>query len=228
MRILVAEDEHRIAQSIQKGLVLEMMTVDVVYDGMTAYERAAEGTYDVIILDLMLPEKNGIEVCRELRQDGVHTPIIMLTAKGQVEDRVAGLQAGADDYVTKPFSFEELLARVRAVARRPHALSSHLLRVADLELDTERFTVTRQQQPILLSQKEFRLLEYFIRHAHQIISKDQLIAHVWDYDSDILPNTVEVYIRNLRRKIDQPFAKETPLLQTIRGFGYRLGGARIA
>jgi DNA-binding response OmpR family regulator len=170
----------------------------------------------------MLPGKDGVSVCKELRQNSVHTPIIMLTAKSQLNDTVVGLDSGADDYLTKPFSFEELLARLRAITRRPRKANSNMLKVGGLCLDRKTFDVERDGKKISLSNKEFSLLEYMLRNPNRILSKNQIITHVWDYDADILPNTVEVYIRNLRKKIDFPFPKNSPLIHTIRGFGYKV------
>lgn len=223
MRILIVEDEHRIAQSIKKGLEQEHFAVDVAYDGLDGFDLATTEEYDLILLDLMLPGKDGRSICQELRQKSINTPILVLTAKGQVEDKVTLLNIGADDYLTKPFSFDELLARVRALCRRPKNSLSNILSVDGLSLDTTTYTVSRDGSQISLSGKEFALLEFFLRHPRQILRKERIIGHVWDYDSDILPNTVEVYIKNLRRKIDSPFPKKKPLLTTIRGFGYKLG-----
>lgn len=223
MRILAVEDEHRIANSIKKGLELERYAVDVAYNGLDGYDLATSEDYDLIILDLMMPGMDGLEICSELRKKNIHTPIIILTARGQTEDKVKGLDAGADDYLTKPFSFEELLARIRALSRRPKNSLDTVITLDDLTLNTKTYEVTRGDRRITLSSKEFSLLEYLIRHSHQIIKKDQIISHVWNYDADILPNTVEVYIKNLRNKIDAPFTKSKPLINTIRGFGYKLG-----
>lgn len=223
MRILVVEDEHRIAGSIKKGLEQERYAVDVVYDGTTGYDLAASEEYDLIILDLMLPGMDGMAICKKLRSEKNHTPILMLTAKGQIQDKITGLDSGADDYLVKPFSFEELLARIRALSRRPKQALSEKLTVADLTLDTKLFIVNRSDNTIQLSGKEFSLLEYLMRNSGKILTKDQIIAHVWDYEADILPNTVEVYIRNLRQKIDLPFKNKKPLIQTVRGFGYKIG-----
>ncbi len=223
MRILVVEDEHRIANSIKKGLEQERYVVDVAYNGSDGFDLASTEDYDVIILDLLLPKMDGLKVCRKLREEGKHTPILILTAKGQIQDKVTGLDSGADDYLTKPFSFEELLARIRALTRRPKNSLPVVLTVEDLQLNTQNFEVKRGKQIILLSNKEFSLLEYLMRHAHQTLTKEQIISHVWDYDADILPNTVEVYIRNLRRKIDLPFKDKKALLHTVRGFGYKIG-----
>jgi len=222
MRILVVEDEHRIANAIKRGLEQETYAVDAVYGGNEGYDMASTEDYDLIILDLMLPEMDGITICRQLRQNKIHTPILMLTAKGQIEDRVQGLDSGADDYLTKPFSFEELLARIRALSRRPKVAFNETLAVGDLNLNTKLFHVERGGRSISLSSKEFSLLEYLMRNANKILTKDQIIDHVWDYDADILPNTVEVYIRNLRNKIDFPFKNKKNLIRTVRGFGYKI------
>lgn len=223
MRILVIEDEHRIAGSIKKGLEQEHYAVDVAYTGTDGYDLASTEEYDLIILDLMLPEMDGLELCNNLRKNHIHTPILVLTAKGQTRDKITGLDTGADDYMTKPFSFEELLARIRALIRRPQNVLAAVLKVEDLTLDTKSFEVKRGASRIVLSSKEFSLLEYLMRHSGVILTKEQIISHVWDYNSDILPNTVEVYIKNLRNKIDKPFNKSTPLIRTMRGFGYKIG-----
>lgn len=223
MRILVVEDEHKIANSIKKGLEQESYAVDVVYTGDEGLDLASGEEYDLLILDILLPEINGVEICRKLREQQIHTPVLMLTAKGQISDKVEGLDAGADDYLTKPFAFEELLARVRALIRRPHNSSGTVLTVEDLSLDTVTYEVKRGDKEIRVSSKEFALLEYLLRHPNRTLSKDQIIGHVWNYDSDILPNTVEVYIGYLRNKIDKPFPKKPALIHTNRGFGYRLG-----
>ena len=223
MRILVVEDEHRIANSIKKGLEQERYAVDVSYTGTDGFDMASTETYDLIILDIMLPEMNGIEICRELRKNHIHFPILMLTAKGQTEDKVNGLDAGADDYMTKPFSFDELLARVRALTRRQSVVIDEELKVNDLEIDPKKFTVKRSGRIIQLSNKEFNLLEFLVRNKNNIVTKDQIISHLWNYDADILPNTIEVYIKNLREKIDRSFINKKPLIQTVRGFGYKIG-----
>ena len=223
MRILIVEDEHRIANSIKKGLEQERYAVDVAYTGTDGYDLASTEDYDLILLDIMLPEMNGIEICKELRKNKIHIPILMLTAKGQTEDKVVGLDAGADDYMTKPFSFDELLARVRALTRRKGTIVNTNLSVEDLVLDKKLFSVKRDGQEIKLSSKEFSLLEYLLANKKTIVTKDQIITHVWDYDADILPNTIEVYIKNLRNKIDKPFNNKKPLINTIRGFGYKIG-----
>lgn len=223
MRILVVEDEHRIANSIKKGLEQEHYAVDVAYSGTDGFDLASSEDYDLIVLDLMLPGMDGLEVCRKLREEKNHTPILILTAKGQTQDKVKGLDNGADDYLTKPFSFEELLARMRALSRRPKNSINTVLVVEDLELNTQTFEVKRSGEIIRLSSKEFTLLEYLMRNSGQTLPKQKIINHVWDYDADILPNTVEVYIRNLRRKIDLPFKSKKVLIHTLRGFGYKVG-----
>jgi len=224
MRILVVEDEHKIANSIKKGLEQESYAVDLAYDGEDGFGLAATEDYDLIILDLMLPKMDGMEICAKLRQEEkVHTPILILTAKDQVEDKVNGLNLGADDYLTKPFSFAELLARIRALSRRPKNGLNTVLTVKDLSLDSLSFEVKRAGKKIDLSKKEFALLEYLLRHKGRILSKEQIINHVWDYDADILPNTLEVYIGYLRNKIDKPFKNKPLLIQTVRGFGYKIG-----
>lgn len=223
MRILVIEDDHKIANAIKKGLSQESFAVDVSYDGKDGLGQALTIDYDLIVLDRMLPEVDGINICRAIRDKKIKTPILILTAKDKVSDRVEGLNAGADDYLTKPFAFEELLARVRALLRRPQEVNSTTLKIEDLTLDTSTYEVKRGNDMINLSSKEFALLEYIMRNPSRILTKDNLIAHVWDYDADILPNTVEVYIGYLRNKIDKPFPKKPQLLNTVRGFGYKIG-----
>jgi len=221
VRILVVEDEHKIANSIKKGLELENFAVDVVYDGASGYDYASSEEYDVIVLDLMLPGIDGLTITQKLRQKSIQTPILILTAKGQVEDKVAGLNSGADDYLVKPFAFTELLARVRALLRRPQRTNGRVLKVADLTLDTVSYEVKRGNQTLKLSSREFALLEYLMRHPGIVLTKEQIINHVWNYDADILPNTVEVFIGYLRKKVDR-ISRESPLIKTVRGFGYKI------
>ncbi len=221
MRILIVEDEHRISAALKKGLEQESYAVDVAYDGNVGLDLAMGETYDLIILDRLLPGMDGIEICKLLREKNNHTPILLLTAKGQTEDKVEGLDAGADDYLVKPFAFEELLARIRALQRRPRESTGQVLELEDLSLDPKNFEVRRKGKNISLSSKEFALLEFLLRHSKRTVTKEEIISHIWDYDSDVLPNTVEVYIGYLRNKIDRPFKKK--LINTIRGFGYRLG-----
>ena len=221
MRILVVEDEHKIANAIKRGLEQERYAVDVEYDGDSGLGAALNEAYDAMIIDRMLPGSvEGMEICRQVRLANNHTPILLLTAKDQIKDRVEGLNSGADDYLILPFSFEELLARVRALMRRPAETQANVIKVADLKLDTINFEVERAGQKIDLSAKEFALLEYMMRNSGRVLSKDNIISHVWDFDSDILPNTVEVYMGYLRSKVDKPFTK--PLLHTNRGFGYSI------
>jgi len=223
MRILVVEDEPKIAQAVKKGLELKDFAVDAVFDADTGLAYASDQNYDAIVLDRMLPGSiDGVELCKKLRADGIHTPILMLTARGTIGDRVEGLNSGADDYLVKPFSFDELTARVRALLRRPPTQVGTKLKLDDLTLDTNTYQVKRGNKDIKLSHKEFALLEYMMHHPGQVITKDMIISHVWDEDADILPNTIEVYVGYLRNKIDRPFPDSKPLLQTLRGFGYKL------
>jgi DNA-binding response OmpR family regulator len=225
MRILVVEDEHRIAQAIKQGLEQESYAVDVCFDGEDGYSTAVaakDDEYDVILLDVMMPGMDGYEVCRKLRAQSIHTPILMLTAKDQNRDVVKGLDEGADDYLAKPFSFEVLLARVRALLRRPpDTIDGDKLMVGDLTLDPASRTVVRAGTDIHLSGKEYAILEYLLRNQGKVLSKNNIMTHVWDFDADILPNNVEVFITYLRAKVDKPF--EGPnLIHTVRGFGYKL------
>jgi DNA-binding response OmpR family regulator len=216
MRILVVEDEHKIANSIKRGFEQETWACDVAYDGEEGYDMAATEDYDVIVLDLMLPKMDGMEICKKLRKDAIHTPILMLTARGELTDRVEGLNSGADDYLVKPFAFEELLARVKALSRRPKKTNSEELKTRDLSLNTNTFEVKKAGKNVELSRKEFALLEYLMRNTGRVVSKENIISHVWDYESDILPNTVEVFIGYLRDKLGGNYIK------TVRGFGYKL------
>ncbi len=222
MKLLLIEDEPKIAHAMKRGLEQEHSTVEVCTDGPSGLASATADEYDVIILDRMLPGgMDGLEVCEKIRADGVKTPVLMLTAKGQIRDRVEGLNAGADDYLVKPFSFEELLARLRALTRRPHTINGTVLHAGDLILDTVSYEVRRNSKTISLSQTEYALLEYMLRNKNRVLSKDNIINHVWDFDANILPNTVEAYIGYLRNKIDKPF-KGKVLIHTVRGFGYKL------
>ena len=216
MRLLVVEDDHKIANAIRKGLEQENFAVDVSYDSDDGYGMAVTVEYDAIVLDYMLPgSRDGLKICEDLRAENNHTPILFLTAKDQIRDKINGLNAGADDYLVKPFSFEELLARVRALLRRPNVTTNPILKVGDLTLDPNKSLVTRGDVEIQLSSKEFALLEYLMRNAGQVLSKDIII------DADILPNTVEVFIGYLRNKIEKPF-KAGKLIHTVRGFGYKI------
>lgn len=223
MRILLVEDEHKIANSIKQGLEQELYAVDVAYDGTAGFDLAAGEDFDLIILDRLLPGMEGSEITKKLRIQNIHTPILMLTAKGQISDKVEGLDSGADDYLSKPFAFEELLARIRALIRRPKERLSEVLKIDGLSLNTLNYEVIRENKKIKLSKKEFSLLEYLLRHPNQILKKEQIINHVWSYEEDILPNTVEVYIGYLRNKIDRPFDHKQTLIHTVRGFGYKIG-----
>lgn len=224
MRILIVEDEHKIANSIKQGLEQEKYTVDVAYDGEQGLDLALTEEYNVIILDRLLPKVEGVEIVKQIRKNNIHIPILFLTAKGQLEDKVEGLNMGADDYLTKPFAFTELLARIRALIRRPQKTESSILTVDDLTLDANSYNVERNKKEIVLSNKEFTLLEYLMRRPGRIIKKEQIMNHVWNYDANVLPNSVEVYIKHLRDKIDKAFPNRPQLIHTERGFGYRLGG----
>ena len=220
MRILLVEDDTAIARLLKEGLEDEAYAVDVAYDGDEGYRTATADEYDVIILDVMLPEMNGYKACRALRKDGNQTPILILTARGAEQDIVEGLDMGADDYLAKPFSFDVLLARLRALLRRPNEKLEEVLRVGDLTLDPSLKKVTRSSREISLTAKEYSVLEYLMRNAGKVLSKEQIISHVWDFDADVLPNNVELFIMFLRRKIDKPF--DSKLIHTVPGFGYKL------
>lgn len=223
MRILVVEDEHKIANFIKTGLELETWAVDVAYDGEDGLGLATTEKYDVIILDLMLPKMSGMEVCTNLRQkEGIHTPILILTAKGATDDKVEGLNAGADDYLVKPFVFAELVARVRALGRRPSHQESQEYSIDNLRIDTVKHEVYRGDKKLSLSKKEYALLEYLMKSKACVKNKDEIIQNVWSYEDDILPNTVEVYINYLREKVDKPFPEFKPVIKTVRGFGYKV------
>lgn len=220
MRILVVEDDRKVAAFIQKGLSEEQYVVDVCHDGATAVASAKAAEYDAVILDILLPRKNGFTVCAELRAQGVHAPIIMLTAKDALEDKIQGLDAGADDYLTKPFSFAELLARLRALFRRTTAPGGPRLRLADLELDPASRAVTRGGRKIALTGREYALLEFLLRNQGRVLSETRILEHVWDLGHDPGTNLVSVYVYHLRNKIDKGF--ERRLLRTVRGAGFLL------
>jgi len=223
MRVLIVEDEHKIANALKKGLEQETFAVDVTYTASDGFGMVAITTYDLIILDRMLPDFDGVDLLKSIRAKNIQTPVLFLTAKDSVTERVKGLDAGADDYLTKPFAFEELLSRLRALLRRPPNTKETVLRYLDLELDPATFVVRRAGQEIGLTTKEFALLEYLIRNPERVLTKDMIINHVWDYDADVLPNTVEVYMGYLRAKVDRPFKNSPPLIITRRGFGYIFG-----
>lgn len=216
MKILVVEDEYKIGSGIKRGLEQENFVVDLAFDGEQGYDLGLSNDYDIIVLDLMLPKLSGGEVCKKLRNENNHTPILMLTALGEISNKVEGLNSGADDYLVKPFAFEEFIARVRALSRRPHQSQNQEFRIGNLELNTTTFEVKKDGEMIELSKKEFSLLEYLMRNVGRVVSKENIIAHVWDYESDILPNTVEVFIGYLRNKIGKD------IIKTVRGFGYKL------
>lgn len=220
MRLLIVEDEKKIADLVKKGLEQEAFAVDVAYDGSYGYDLASTEDYDLVILDLMLPGMDGLEICKKLRQSGKTEPILMLTARGSVGDKVHGLTTGADDYLAKPFAFEELLARIKALTRRPKQFLPTILNASDLAINTDTFEVKRGGKEITLSKKEFALLSFLIRNKNQVVSKGQILSKVWDFESEVLPNIVEVYIGYLRDKIDKPFNR--PLIKTVRGFGYKI------
>ena len=217
MKLLVVEDEHKIANSLKKGFEQESFICDVAYDGESGYDLASSEEYDLIVLDIMLPKKNGISILRDLRRDGIHTPILMLTAKGEMDNKLEGFNSGADDYLVKPFSFEELVARVKALSRRPNEIRSEIVKIKDLQIDTKNQEVKKLGKVIQLSKKEYQLLEYLMKNKGKIVSKDNIISHVWDYEAEILPNTVEVFVKYLRNKIGNN------MIKTIRGFGYKTG-----
>jgi two-component system, OmpR family, response regulator len=220
MRILVIEDEPKIGAALAKGLRQESYAVDLVTDGDTGLRSLMSDPYDAAIVDRMLPKLEGAELVRQARAKGITTPILMLTAKSAVADKVQGLDAGADDYLAKPFSFDELTARVRALLRRPGDTVAEKLTVATLTMDPATHSVTIGTQGIELSKTEYALLEYLMRISPRVASKDDIISHVWDFDADILPNTVEAYIGYLRNKVDRPFGGN--LIKTVRGAGYAL------
>jgi two-component system, OmpR family, response regulator len=223
MKILVVEDEQKIANALKKGLSQHSYVVDVAYNGTDGLALATTEPYDLLILDIMIPgETDGLGIVKQLRHANNSVPILMLTAKDKVLDKAHGLNSGADDYLVKPFAFIELTARVRALLRRPKESNSTILKYQDIEIDTENMTVQRNGHQISLTNTEYTLLQYMIRNPEKTLSKDTIIKHVWDYDADILPNTVEVYMGYLRKKIDIPFQKPS-LIHTRRGFGYYFG-----
>ena len=220
MRILIVDDDRRLCNIVKRGLIEEAYVVDVAYDGEEGEYLADINPYDLIILDIMMPKKDGIEVCRDLRSRNINTPIMMLTAKDVVEDRVKGLDAGADDYLVKPFAFSELLARIRALLRRESSSKSAELQVGDLVLNTRTRELWKEKRIIEMTTKEYTILEYLMRHPNMVVTRTMIEEHAWDYDFDSLSNLVDVYIRRLRRKIDD--GKKESTIQTIRGAGYRL------
>lgn len=220
MRLLLVEDEARVARFIARGLREQAYAVDLSTNGEDALYQIAVNTYDAIILDVMIPQKDGFEVCRELRATGQRVPVLMLTARDAVEDRIAGLDTGADDYLTKPFEFGELLARLRALLRRGQELRPTVINVADLTIDTRGQQARRKGRILTLTTKEYALLEYLARNAGRVMGREEIAEHVWDETFDPFSNLIEVYINRLRRKVDEPF--DTPLIYTRRGAGYVL------
>ena len=220
MRVLVVEDERRIADFISKGLSEQGYAVDVAGDGDEALQWTDIADFDAIVLDVMLPIRDGIEVCSTIRKRGLSTPILMLTARDAVEDRVRGLNSGADDYLVKPFAFAELLARLQALTRRGPLMMGPVLQVDDMLLDTTTREASRQGVRVDLTSKEYALLEYLMRHPNQVLTRTMIAEHVWNYDFDNATNVIDVHIRNLRRKIDDPFPAK--LIGTVRGVGYRI------
>ncbi|MGD0667746.1 MAG: response regulator transcription factor [Bryobacteraceae bacterium] len=223
MRILLVEDDARMAGVIGKGLREQAYAVDVARDGEEALYQAAINAYDVLVLDVLLPRKDGRAVCRELRAAGTRTPILMLTALGTVDDRVEGLDCGADDYLTKPFDFKELLARIRALLRRPLEVRPRVIRVADLTLDTGSHAARRGGKAISLTAKEYALLEFLALNENQVVGRDRIGQHVWDESFDPLSNIIDVYVKRLRGKLDAGFARR--LIHTRRGEGYMLSAS---
>ncbi len=220
MRLLVVEDQRKMADFLKKGLTEAGYSVDLAETGTAAESLAGENAYDLIVLDVMLPDQNGLDTARHLRRDGYGGPILMLTALAGTKDKVHGLDAGADDYLTKPFAFDELLARVRALLRRNTAGVASILRFADLEMDLSARRVTRATRELSLTPKEFALLEYFLRHPGRALSRTEISEHVWDVDFDSDSNVIDVYVNMLRKKVDQPFKKK--LIHTVVGAGYVL------
>jgi len=220
MRVLVVEDEDRIAEFVRNGLSEHGYAVDVARDGGEALDWADIADFDVIVLDVMLPVRDGVDVCKTLRARGLRTPILMLTARDAVEDRVLGLDSGADDYLVKPFAFAELVARLRALTRREPQGRSPVLRLGDLVLDSTTREVTRGGRLVDVTTKEYTLLEYLMRNPNQVLTRTMIAEHVWNYDFDNVTNVIDVHIRNLRRKIDDPFPAK--LIHTARGAGYRI------
>jgi len=220
VRILIVEDEHRLSNIIKKGLVEDGFAVDQAFDGEEGLYLAETEQYDLIVLDIMLPKLDGLQLCKELRRENVKTPVLMVTAKSTTEDKVAGLDSGADDYMTKPFSFIEFRSRVHALIRRSHQEISPVLKVDNLEVDPLKHSVKRGGKAINLTPKEFAVLEFLLRHKTEVVSRTMIVEHVWDYNFDGMSNVIDVFVVSLRKKIDGGFPKK--LIQTIHGVGYKV------
>jgi DNA-binding response OmpR family regulator len=222
MRLLLVEDEEQFSKVLAEGLKHKGYAVDVINDGVKGYTRISlhRTDYDLVILDLMLPGMNGLDICRQMRAEGITLPILVLTGRSEEEQKVELLNAGADDYLVKPFSFEELVARVQAILRRPKESIPSTLRVLDIELDPSQRTASRDGVPLSLTLKEFGLLEYFLRHPNQVVNREDLVAHLWDFNYESFSNVVDVHIKNLRKKLD--IGSDPSILETVRGIGYRL------
>ena len=221
MRILVVEDNHRLSSSLKMNLTHEGYSVDTAYDGQEGQDLAELTSYDLIILDILLPVKDGLEVCRQLRLRRIHTPILLLTARDSVDDRVQGLDCGADDYLVKPFALRELLARLRALLRRQQPYTNGQLEMGSLVIDSVTHSVEREGHPIDLTPKEYALLEFLMYHPNQVVTREMIEQHIWNYDFECSSNVIDVYVRRLRRKIDE--GRPVPLIHTRRGHGYVLG-----
>ena len=222
MRILIIEDEKKLALMIKRGLINEGYNVECVFDGETGEIAAETGNFDLILLDLMLPKKDGLEVCKYLRKKGLSTPVLMLTAKDSTANKITGLDYGADDYVVKPFSFEELVARIKALLRRPSIIVPEILQAGNLKLNTKTREVTHNKRVINLTKKEFSLLECFLRNPNQVLTREQILENLWGWDYEGFSNVVDAHIKNLRKKIDR--CQKGSLIETIQGTGYRLKG----
>ncbi len=221
MKLLIIEDEVRISNSLKKGFAEEEFVVETAFDGEEGQKLARTKEYDCIILDLMLPKISGLQILRTIRERKINTPVIILTAKGAVEEKVEGLEIGADDYLAKPFSFDELLARIRALIRRANQ-KEEVLKIDDLELNSREIKVTRSEENINLSGREFKILEFLMMHKGSILSEKRIISHIWNYDADISSNVVAAHIKNLRNKIDKAFPDKKKLIKTVRGLGYKI------
>jgi len=221
MRILVVEDNQKLAGYIRKALEQNSYSVDCIYDGKTAEDRIAYGEYDLVILDILLPKKDGIAVCKDLRKQDINIPIIMLTAKGQLDDKIEGLDAGADDYLLKPFELKELLARIRALLRRPKIKTAEILTAQDISMDNAKHTIQKTKKELKVTLKEYAVLEYLIRNKNKTVTRDQILDHCWDFSYDSFSNIVDVYIKQLRKKLVD---NDEQYIQTVRGVGYQFKG----